>query len=54
MQEQQSDFITVTIRLIKSFQYKNIKNLVLKDISTDQSLHSFHDLIQRSKIFSLF
>lgn len=44
---------TVTVRLIRSFEYRNIKPIVLKAVDLDQSVSDFKDLVNAGKIVQL-
>ena len=41
--------ITIPIRVIRSFPHRNIRNLVLKNISTSETTESFLELILKGK-----
>ena len=41
--------ITIPIRVIRSFPHRNIRNLVLKNISTFETTESFLELILKGK-----
>ncbi|KAG2387696.1 hypothetical protein C9374_001290 [Naegleria lovaniensis] len=47
LDNQESSNITITIRLIKSFAYRNIKLMILKDIQSEQL--TGHDLLNLIK-----
>lgn len=41
--------VTVTVRLIRSFEHRNIRNLVLRNVDPEMSVRSFMELV-REKI----
>ena len=40
---------TVTIRLIRSFEYRNIRCMALKDVDLDQSTTNFREIVDEGK-----
>lgn len=40
---------TVTIRLIRSFEYRNVRNIVLRNVDLQVSVNEFKDLINTGK-----
>jgi len=46
--EQPPPKYTITVRLIRNFPYRNIKNLILHDIDPDQTVADLYKLIQQS------
>ena len=45
------DKAIITIRLIRSFEHRNIKNLVLKDIDLNMNVRDFKVLINNGNLF---
>lgn len=43
---------TVTVRLIRSFEYRNIKYVVFKDVSLEQTAKDFMDFVVSGKSLS--
>ena len=43
---------TVTMRLIRSFEYRNIKYVVFKDVSLEQTAKDFMDFVVSGKSLS--
>ena len=41
--------VTLTVRLIKSFEYRTTKNVVLKDVDTSMTVKELKDLVRESK-----
>lgn len=41
--------VTVTVRLIRSFEYRNMKNIVLQNVDLDISVDDFKALISRGE-----
>ena len=44
---------TLTVRLIRSFEYRNIKYVVFKDVSLEQTVQHFMDFVVAGKNFRL-
>lgn len=42
---------TITVRLIRSFEYRNIKYVVFKDVSLEQTVKHFMDTVVSGKVF---
>lgn len=48
-QQSNTDHLTITIRLIRSFEYRNIKNIVLKDIDSNMTINDLKVFINQGK-----
>ena len=42
-----SDKLVLTIRLIRSFQHRNVKNIVIRDVDKNLSIKEFKTLINQ-------
>lgn len=39
------NMMTLTVRLVRSFEYRNMRNVVLRNVDLDISVEEFSDLI---------
>ncbi|XP_035688058.1 UPF0538 protein C2orf76 homolog [Branchiostoma floridae] len=45
--EDRSDGLTVTVRLIRSFEHKNLKNVVFHQVDPDTTVETFMDTVRK-------
>ena len=50
METQAKNMATITVRLIRSFEYRNMKTVVLQNVDLDISIEEFKVLISAGKV----
>ena len=46
--------VTLTIRLIRSFEYRNVKNIVVRDINLEDTTQKFKEQLLSSELHRCF